>query len=67
MNITEMSNEELQKLFQESYNAIYVSECYGVNDLRALMGSSNELEKRGIKINITTKHEVKFENEKLND
>lgn len=67
MILSELSTEELQKLFQESYDAVYVSECYGVNDLRALMGSSNELEKRGIKINITTKHKVKFENEKLND
>lgn len=67
MDLTKLSTEELQKLYKASYGAIYVTECYGVNDLRALMGASNELEKREIKINITTKHEVNFENGKLND
>ena len=65
MKISEMASEQLKKEFISFYEVIYVSECYGVNDLLWLDALEAELEKRGYVINFRSKVSIKKADGKL--
>lgn len=58
--LSELSNDELKEMFESAYEAVYVSECYNVRDMLLITGAGEELKKRGIDIDISTRHKVKF-------
>lgn len=47
---SEISTKDLKTVFNDAYLSVYIYECYGMKDMYDLIGSGNELEKRGYTI-----------------
>ena len=60
MNLKEQTSKELKRMFRSLYDTIYVVECYGVNDMLLLNAIGEELEYRGIDIDIQNNDKIKF-------
>jgi hypothetical protein len=51
-------DKELIKLVQSLHESIYVTDCFGTNDLRYYESISKELENRGYHLNEANKLEI---------
>lgn len=50
LNYGDWTTAKLKNEYQGYHDLIYVSECYGMSDMRMMMGIEEELDERGVSI-----------------